>query len=67
MKGEEGDEECFTSLNTLFDVLLQTTTMMSFITPFLTEYIYQNLKQGISTDSHLFKESVHFLEMPNYD
>ncbi len=40
---------------------------MSCITPFLTEYIYQNLKHGIATDSHLYKESVHFLEMPNYD
>ena len=40
MKGEEGVEDQFTSLNTLFDVLLNTTIMMSCITPFLTEYIY---------------------------
>lgn len=40
MKGEESIEDQFTSLNTLFDVLLNTTIMMSCITPFLTEYIY---------------------------
>ena len=40
MKGEEGPQEQFTSLNTLFDVLLNTTIMMSCITPFLSEYIY---------------------------
>jgi len=40
MKGEEGPEEQLTSLNTLFDVLLNTTIMMSCITPFLSEYIY---------------------------
>jgi len=47
MKGEEGQEEQITSLNTLFDVLLNTTIMMSCITPFLSEYIYQNLRNGI--------------------
>ncbi len=40
MKGEEGPEEQLTSLNTLFDVLLNTTIMMSCITPFLSEYVY---------------------------
>lgn len=40
MKGEESVQDQFTSLNTLFDVLLNTTIMMSCITPFLTEYIY---------------------------
>jgi len=40
MKGEEGPKEQLTSLNTLFDVLLNTTIMISCITPFLSEYIY---------------------------
>ena len=61
MKGDEGIEEQFTSLNTLFDVLLNTTIMMSCITPFITEYIYQNLKNGISKDSPYHAESIHFL------
>jgi len=54
-------------LNTLFDVLLNTTVMMSCITPFLSEYIYQNMKNGISpADQSLFAESIHFLSIPNY-
>jgi isoleucyl-tRNA synthetase len=67
MKGEEGVEDQFVSLNTLFDVLLNTTIMMSCITPFLTEYIYQNLKNGISKDnSTYYAESIHFLQIPEY-
>lgn len=66
MKGEEGVEDQFTSLNTLFDVLLNTTIMMSCITPFLTEYIYQNLKNGIPQDSPYYADSIHFLQIPDY-
>lgn len=40
MKGDEGIEEQLRSLNILFDVLLSTTTLMSCITPFVTEYFY---------------------------
>lgn len=67
MKGEEGIEQQHTSLNTLFDVLLNTTIMMSCITPFLSEYIYQNLKNGIDTvDNTYYGESIHFLRIPEY-
>lgn len=67
MKGEEGVEQQHTSLNTLFDVLLNTTIMMSCITPFLSEYIYQNLKNGIdSNDKTYYGESIHFLRIPEY-
>ncbi len=68
MKGEEGLEEQFTSLNTLFDVLLNTTIMMSCITPFLSEYIYQNMKNGINTsDKDYYGDSIHFLQIPHYN
>lgn len=50
MKGEEGADEQRTSLNILFDVLLSTTTLMSCITPFLTEHLYQNLRNGVDPD-----------------
>ena len=41
MKGDDNDEDDqFNSLNTLFDVLLNATTLMSPITPFLSEHIY---------------------------
>jgi isoleucyl-tRNA synthetase len=67
MKGEDGLEEQFTSLNTLFDVLLNSTIMMSCITPFLSEWIYLNMKNGISTDNQgYYAESIHFLSIPEY-
>ena len=62
MKGEEGTEEQRRSLNILFDVLLNTTTLMACITPFLTEHFYQNLRNGLNpADQDLFQPSVHFL------
>lgn len=68
MKGEEGTDEQRTSLNMLFDVLLSTTTLMSCITPFLTEHVYQNLRNGIDpSDQDLYQKSVHFLQMPTYN
>jgi len=67
MKGEEGQEDQITSLNTLFDVLLNTTIMMSCITPFLSEYIYQNLRNGLDKDSNLQADSIHFLQIPNFN
>jgi len=47
MKGEDGIKEQQQSLNILFEVLLTTSTLMSCITPFITEHMYQNLKNGI--------------------
>lgn len=68
MKGEDGVEEQKKSLNILFDVLLNTTTLMACITPFLTEFMYQNLRNGISEkDEHLRAESIHFLDMPDFN
>jgi isoleucyl-tRNA synthetase len=68
MKGEDGVEEQFTSLNTLFDVLLNTTVMMSCITPFLSEYIYQNMRNGINPDDkQYFADSIHFLSIPQFE
>jgi len=65
MKGEEGAEEQKRSLNILFDVLLNTTTLMACVTPFLAEHMYQNLRNGISeADKHLRAGSIHFLQIP---
>jgi len=62
MKGEEGNDEQLRSLNILFDVLLNTTTLMACITPFVTEHMYQNLRNGISdADAELNQPSIHFL------
>ncbi len=68
IKGDEGAEEQLTSLNTLFDVLLNSTIMMSCITPFLSEYIYQNMKNGIDKENkQYFADSIHFLSIPNFE
>lgn len=68
MKGDEGVDEARTSLNILFDVLLNATTLMSCITPFLTEQLYQNLRNGIDPkDKDLYQKSVHFLQLPVHD
>lgn len=68
MKGDEGIEEQRRSLNILFDVLLSTTTLMSCITPFVTEHFYQNLRNGIDPkDADLYQKSVHFLQIPEYN
>jgi isoleucyl-tRNA synthetase len=41
--------------------------MMSCITPFLSEYIYQNLKNGINPeDKTYYADSIHFLRIPEY-
>jgi isoleucyl-tRNA synthetase len=62
MKGEDGIEEQKRSLNILFDVLLTTTVLMASITPFLTEHMYQNLKNGFDEkDKDLYADSIHFL------
>jgi isoleucyl-tRNA synthetase len=66
MKGEEGLEDQKKSLNILFDVLLNTCILMSCITPFITETMYQNLRNGISpTDKSLNQDSIHFLQIPD--
>lgn len=41
--------------------------MMSCITPFLAEHIYQNLRNGIAKDNtQYYAESIHFLQIPQY-
>lgn len=65
MKGGEGVDEQKKSLNILFDVLLNVTTLMASITPFITDHFYQNLKNGINpNDKDLYQESIHFLQIP---
>lgn len=41
---------------------------MSCITPFLSEWIYLNMRNGIAQDNKdLYAESIHFLNIPNYE
>lgn len=41
---------------------------MACLTPFLTEHIYLNLRNGIDPkDKDLYQDSVHFLQIPQSD
>ena len=67
MKGGKGLEDAKMSLNTLFDVLFSTTLMMSCFTPFISEYLYLNLRNGFEDGNELKKDSIHFLRIPTAD
>lgn len=67
MKGANGLDEAKVSLNTLFDVLFSTTLMMSCFTPFISEYLYLNLRKGFEEGHELNKDSIHFLRIPEAD
>ena len=47
LKGDIGEEECIQSLNVLFSVTLDLSILLSPFIPFLTEILYQNMKQGL--------------------
>lgn len=61
IKGELGLQDCISSIDTLYDVLIYMVKMMSPFTPFLSEYMYQRLRL---LDEKSEKGSVHFLMMP---
>ena len=47
MKGESTEEDQNIALTILFDVLLSATQLMAPITPFISEYLYQNMRNGL--------------------
>lgn len=53
-------------MNILFDVLINATQLMAPITPFMSEYLYQNLRNGLREGDPLNKESIHFTGVPEY-
>ncbi|XP_054164072.1 isoleucine--tRNA ligase, cytoplasmic-like [Oppia nitens] len=59
IKGDYGKDDTNKALHTLFSVLMTMIEMMAPFTPFLTEHMYQNLKNLISDKS--VAESVHYL------
>uniref|UniRef100_A0A6P7F3I2 Isoleucine--tRNA ligase, cytoplasmic n=1 Tax=Diabrotica virgifera virgifera TaxID=50390 RepID=A0A6P7F3I2_DIAVI len=60
LKGENGEEDCFAALTTLFNILLNIIKMMAPFSPFLTETMYQYLKQLLDTKA----DSIHYLMLP---
>jgi len=66
MKGESNTaDDQFLSLNILFEVLLCTTQLISPVTPFLSEHIYLNLRNGLTEKDKM--GSIHFTDMPTFD
>ncbi|WFD36423.1 isoleucine--tRNA ligase [Malassezia cuniculi] len=65
-KGENGEEDTVTALNTLFATLVVVCRSMSSFTPFITENLYQGLRrfQNEPKDSGVDYRSVHFLPFP---
>jgi isoleucyl-tRNA synthetase len=64
LKGENGVEDGVLALNTLFETLFTLCKTMASFTPFLTEHIYQNLKQFLPNTEGVEYQSVHFLTFP---
>ena len=64
IKGEVSTEDMEVSINVLFDVLLNINILMSPQVPFITDYMYQNMRNVIRKDSKLSADSIHFLQIP---
>uniref|UniRef100_A0A4W3HP64 Isoleucine--tRNA ligase, cytoplasmic n=1 Tax=Callorhinchus milii TaxID=7868 RepID=A0A4W3HP64_CALMI len=66
LKGENGSEDCQRAMETLFSVLFYMCRLMAPFTPFITELMYQNLRQLIDPASVQEKDvsSIHYLMLP---
>ena len=64
MRGTMGPESAKTSLTVLYSVVLDLVTLMAPLTPFITEHIYQNLKQVLPEGDARKQQSVHFVMIP---
>nr|XP_054751612.1 isoleucine--tRNA ligase, cytoplasmic-like [Lytechinus pictus] len=66
LKGEGGSKDCEDALHALFSVMYSMVRIMSPITPFLTEHMYQNLRHLVETDPTSTQDtrSVHYLMQP---
>ncbi|KAG9337039.1 hypothetical protein JZ751_029806, partial [Albula glossodonta] len=63
--GENGVEDCVWALETLYSVLFSMCRLMAPFTPFITEMMYQNLKNLIDPASQEKDTgSIHYLMLP---
>uniref|UniRef100_A0A7S3R0N5 isoleucine--tRNA ligase n=2 Tax=Dunaliella tertiolecta TaxID=3047 RepID=A0A7S3R0N5_DUNTE len=62
LKGGKGTEDCMYALSSLCAVLINVCKCMAPFTPFLTEHMYQNLRDAIPEAEAL--PSVHFCDVP---
>eukprot|EP01080_Neovahlkampfia_damariscottae_P009091 gene9091-1186_t len=65
LKGTQGKEDQFQALIALFNVLMISIRTMAPFTPYLTEFMYQNLKNLIPKEKR--QDSIHYLMIPEYD
>ncbi|EPX74150.1 cytoplasmic isoleucine-tRNA ligase Irs1 [Schizosaccharomyces octosporus yFS286] len=67
LKGENGEQETVVALNVLFTVLFTLARIMAPFTPYITENIYQQLRNYMDIDHNdISLRSVHFLPFPSY-
>ncbi|XP_059150471.1 isoleucine--tRNA ligase, cytoplasmic-like [Physella acuta] len=64
LKGDSGKADSKKALETLCNVIFVITRIMAPFTPFLTETIYQGLKEMVDLSSEPDARSVHFLMLP---
>eukprot|EP00127_Corallochytrium_limacisporum_P006058 Clim_evm7s218 gene=Clim_evmTU7s218 len=64
IRGEVDTAECEAALDTMCTVLFTMVRIMAPFTPFLTEYMYQNLKKVIKGHDTPETASVHYLLIP---
>jgi isoleucyl-tRNA synthetase len=64
MKGNDGEQEWRAALCTLYDVLLNVSILLAPLTPFITEFFYQNLSRALPNGSPLKAKSIHFVMIP---
>ncbi|KAF8997347.1 hypothetical protein BDZ89DRAFT_1148602, partial [Hymenopellis radicata] len=65
LKGENGEDDTLSALNTLFEALFTLCRTMSSYTPFLTENLYQSLRTYIPEDTAAGDtRSIHFISFP---
>ena len=66
IRGDLDEVDWVNSLNILFITLLNLVILLSPFIPFITEFIYQNLRNGLK-ECDLLEKSIHFLRIPEYD
>lgn len=62
LQGEGGESDCQQALSTLFSVLYSMTSIMAPFTPFLSELMYQNLRQVLPQSQA--QDCVHYVMLP---
>ena len=63
-QGDDGEQDTRTALSVLYHVLLNMCRLMAPFTPFMSEFLYKDLKKLLPGPASDRAESVHFLSIP---